>query len=317
MTINEIQNKENSIELSVPNFIYNNFHKFSNSNINDNSVIEVLTNGERFRIPISYTGKQAELGVWLGEIPQSVISSISKKVFADHRKIEKIVYLNSLVEYENATTNNHFRIVLPNSVEELKGRLSSKGRYNARRENRILKEQFPDLTQNTYSVDEYPDSVFLEYFKMKKTTHGTNYNMTAEEYIQKYHVSNIYSLSAGDKILAIILSCEQCPIVYIENLTYDVEYAKFSPGKVLYDSYLEILINKGFSELYLAGGNLDYKKRYGSIEDTVYSGIIYRNSKVKKHEMKQKQKQDKISEIYTNLPETVKNIYRSIKGILK
>ena len=73
------------------------------------------------------------------------------------------------------------------------------------------------------------------------------------------------------------MSCEQCPIVYIENLTYDLQYSKYSCGQILYDIYLTQLIIKGYKELYLAGGDLAYKKRYGSIEEAIFNGIVFRS----------------------------------------
>ena len=114
---------------------------------------------------------------------------------------------------------------------------------------------------------------------MKERTHGTVYNLDENEYCIKYHVSDIYTLTIGDsnRLASVILSCEQCPMIYLENLTYDQELADYSPGQILYDEYLKQLISKGAKGVFLLGGEYGYKKRYGSIEKQIYNSTVYRN----------------------------------------
>lgn len=76
-------------------------------------------------------------------------------------------------------------------------------------------------------------------------------------------------------------SCEQCSCVYVENLTYNEQYSKYSCGKALYDIFLARMIEKGKKEIFLGGGNLEYKKKYGSVEETVYHCVVFRNAVIK------------------------------------
>lgn len=68
--------------------------------------------------------------------------------------------------------------------------------------------------------------------------------MTAFQYINEYCVMDIYTLTGEQTLLSIVLSCEQGDYVYLENLTYDTTYGKYSPGSVLYGQFLGELIRK-------------------------------------------------------------------------
>ena len=85
----------------------------------------------------------------------------------------------------------------------------------------------------------------------------------------------------GDRVAAMILTCEQCPIAYLENLTYDLTFSRYSPGLIAYEMVMERLISKGKKVFYLGGGNYDYKKKNDSIETIVTEGKIYRSWLVK------------------------------------
>ena len=53
---------------------------------------------------------------------------------------------------------------------------------------------------------------------------------------------------------------------------------------MIYDEYLRALLYKGKRSLYLKGGDLEYKKRYGSNEDQLVTFKIYRNEESLKSE---------------------------------
>lgn len=202
-----------------------------------------------------------------------------KKTFPEAKKI----IVENAVEpaFGRSISHNHFHIELPATSAELEQRLSSKGRYNLRREKRILTERFGNYEINHYKT-QAPGigKVWDFYFTMKENTYGTVYNLDETEYCKKYHVTDLYTLTLGEdnQIGSVILSCEQCPMVYLENLTYDQELAEFSPGQVLYDEYLKMLVSKRAKGVILLGGKYSYKKRYGSVENQVYNCTIYRNS---------------------------------------
>lgn len=269
----EISTLEQFISFKCPNMIHNRFDLVSDSY----EIFYLVENGEKYVVEVEYRDNTAYLGLWLNYVSSNALNELCETIFKKQKEISQIKYEYSLVPLGYCKQKNHYRIILPNSEEELHNRLSKKGRYNINREKRVAEECFGSLSIVEYTSDNVPDSVMIKYFELKKGTHGVDYKMTPLQYLKSYYVTHIYVLYFGDDIAAIVLSCEQCPIVYIENITYDKEYAKYSAGQILYDLYLSKLTEKAVKEIYLAGGNLDYKKRYGSIEDKSYVGTVYKH----------------------------------------
>lgn len=267
----------------IPNFIYNRFDLWDLSSLDASEVsLWVYRDNEReLYFEILVTGSEAKLGLWLASIDGSVLSRIVNTIFKEYRIVEMITMENVRVPvFGRNIPHNHFRIEFPQTVEELDHRLSSKGRYNLKREKRILKEAFGSYSINNYdSLSPETIDIWSFYFDMKYRNQGTKYGLSMQEYCKKYHVSDIYTLSIGDnnRLAAVFLSCEQCPIIYLENLTYDSTIGEYSPGQILYDEYLKLLVQKKAKGLYLLGGDYSYKKRYGSIEENVFNNIVYRN----------------------------------------
>ena len=112
---------------------------------------------------------------------------------------------------------------------------------------------------------------------IKEKSHNIGKIENYNAYLQKYHISNIYVLYFGEDIAAILFSCEQCSNAYLENLSYDIQYSKYSPGQQIYEYAMIRLIEKKIRCIFLGGGDYDYKRKYGSIEETLYDGVIFRN----------------------------------------
>ena len=223
-----------------------------------------------------------DMGIWLTQISLQELKRIIKYVF-NSKAINRIEYRNSLWPMGNFKIGYHFKIELPNSISDLSARLSSKDRYNMKREMRIALENFPDLEFKEYSFEDVPEDILNQYIEFKSTTHNLSINCSPKNYMKKQKVSNIYVLQFGkdkNEIMSIILSCEQCDVVYLENMAYSKYFEQYSPGKILYGHYLEELVKKGKKTIYLGGGYYSYKERYGSIQEEVYSGTIYRNMTV-------------------------------------
>lgn len=262
------------------NFIYNRFDLWQNINQNQVQCWVYEEASKRVYFETMLENKAIHIGLWLVEMSTEVFERICSFLFSEYKFVKKILFRNLICPVKLATQHNHFNINLPNSTEELDKRLSSKGRYNIKREKRILTQDFGKYEVVSFSAANPETVAFWElYFKFKQQTYQTNYNLTPEEYCKKYHVSNIYVLLLGEerRMAAIVLSCEQCSNIFVENLTFDPELAKYSPGQILYDEYLKALINKKVDSVFLGGGDYSYKKRYHSIEQEVYSGIVYKN----------------------------------------
>ena len=277
------QDKSKYCEI-VPNFIYNRFDLWDKSILDGEVELYCYESEEtRFYFEVLAGKTSAKLGVYLMNLSADVLKNIADFVFATF-KVSTVTYENGYSKLGDYIEHNHLRIELPETAEELDARLSTKGKYNIKREKRLTDEKFGGYKIiNLSALDEKAEKIWEHYFKFKNNTHSISYGLSVKEYCNKYHVTDIYVLLLGEeeRIGSIILSCEQCPIVYIENLTYDTEISSYSPGKILYDEYLKMLIAKGVKEIYLLGGNYSYKKRYSSIEETVYNATIYKNALIR------------------------------------
>lgn len=255
-----------------PDFIYNRIDLFCNDYI----VLNVHNNTNEYLVEVRLLGNHAELGIWMMEVTGEEFDEISKYIFTNYKEIEYISFYYAISD-RIYVAGKHYHINLPETYEELKGLMSSKSRNTMSRKMKKAEAECGNVTMTEYHNEEVTNEIISAYFEMKQKTHHIRYNLTWKEYLDRYHVSNIYILYFGEKTAAMILTCEQCPIVYLENLTYDMELSKYSPGMMAYEMVLERLISKGKSAFYLGGGDYDYKKRYDSVETTVTEGKIYRS----------------------------------------
>ena len=149
-----------------------------------------------------------------------------------------MVYENTVQKYKKQLDD--YYIPLPKTIIELQSRLSSKSRHNIRREKNIIIRDYGSMElidQNISAVDEKTIELFYSYKKI-------SYAVPGSFDIRKTKTTNIYTLKCGDEIKAILLSCEQSNICFLENLTYDPTMPHYSFGQVMYDMYLETLIKK-------------------------------------------------------------------------
>ncbi|WP_294144824.1 GNAT family N-acetyltransferase [uncultured Selenomonas sp.] len=263
-----------------PNMIYNRLDLIREE---PSELLQVNVNGKMLYIPCCVVDNTAILGIWGTCLSMAQVQAVAQHIFA--RRSDVVAVSSRRVDLVNAPETfqrvNDFHIVLPDDPAELDQRVSSKMRYNLRREHRLVEKAYGAFSVDECRVeDAEAEHLFEQYFSMKRVTHGREYGMTMDEYIRTYYVSTIYTLRFGGRVAAIVLSCEQGSSVYLENLTYDTAFAKLSPGSLLYNLYLKRLAEKGKRSLYLKGGSLAYKYHYGSIEQWLSTFKIYRNADV-------------------------------------
>jgi len=246
-----------------PDFIYNRFDLFCEDGFFavrvGEKVIEYRVDGER-----------AELGLWLTDITAEELEQLILYIVRTHGDVRQITCSNSVIPYGTAKAHNHFRIVFPETVEEMESRVSAKSRSKARKKLRFAEEACGESKITEYEGSEIPDSVVEAFFRFKLATRGREYNMTPAEYLSRYHVSHCYVLTVGETIGAIRFACEQCPVVYGENFAFNPELSDYSLGRYIFMYHLSRMVEKGKSQLFFAGGDFEYKTHYGSIEETVY-----------------------------------------------
>ena len=257
-----------------PNFIYNRFDLFEEE---QEFYCVKIHHGKNSKI-VEYRilANKAELGIWLTPLDPGDLEHLVYHIAIEHPQVNTITYNNGVLPMGKAKEHNHFKIVFPQTAEEMLDRISTKSRTKMKK--KILRAQadFGPLEILEYSREDLPLSVVEAFFQFKLATRGRVYNMTAEEYLRRYHVSHCYVLKFGDTIGAVRFSCEQCPVVYGENFAYNPEMQDYSLGRYVFVHHLVRMVEKKHTELFFAGGNFEYKTHYGSIEETLYDCVINR-----------------------------------------
>lgn len=251
-----------------PNFIYNRFDLFCKEGEFEAVKIQSRDTGKVVEYRI--TNDQAELGLWLVPITVKELEQLIFHISQNHPEVKKISYKNGVIPYGKAKVHNHFRIVFPETVEEMESRVSPKSWSKMRRRNRRAEEVYGKMQILEYERSNIPLEIVETFFQFKLATRNRTYNMTAQEYLDRYHVSDCYVVKFGDTVGAMHFCCEQCPVVYGENHSYNPELKEFSLGRFIFAYSLVRMVEKNHTEIFLAGGDYEYKKHYGSIEETLY-----------------------------------------------
>lgn len=255
-----------------PDFIYNRFDLFC-----DNFIVLMAERGqEKHIIEARLFDNYAELGIWKMHISNELLKEISDFLFHKYAHIgyTKFFFCKTKGNYREV---RHFYIDLPDSADSFLQRRSSKScrRLNSKRHQ--AEREIGPINYYEYNIENCPEEVIKRYNCWKEKTHHIGNIEDISSYFHKYHISNIYVMYFGKNISAILFTCEQCPIVYFENFSYDIQYSKYSPGQQIYEYMMIRLIEKKSRCIFLGGGDYDYKRKYGSIEETLYDGVIFRN----------------------------------------
>lgn len=273
MNFVDVQKKQKS-EINV----YPNIHFNKPSIIKGKCIIhyEVYEWNNVTHIEVEITGIKAIIYGFLMPISYLGITKLVKSIFR-HYPVLYVEYENILYGLGAKSHNQQALIYLPDDVQQLRERNSSKSRYNIKREKRLIEQEIGKYTIESYKGTKIPDNIIEKYFEYKRISHGRDFGVTPSEYIEEHFVSDVYVMRENEHILAICLSCENdFPNVYFENFSYDNKWKHLSVGSVMYDIYLEKLIEKKVKVVFLGNGQYEYKKKYGSRYIDCYSGKKYR-----------------------------------------
>lgn len=268
------ERKIDRVKFESDDLIYNRFDLIYKEDVESYSYKS--QNGE-YVIDAHYENLKAVLDVWGKKFPQNFFDDTIESIFERHSEIYYIEINRAGNDYKNLLTRyNDIRLSIPKTKEELMQKVTAKHRQTIRRKKRLLEDEYGRLTVALYKKD-IPDKIVDQYFIWKRITHGTDYHMLPKEYLKKYYVTDGILLKAGDKNVGILFFCQINNTVYLENLSYNAEMEKYSPGYLVYEMFLEELINRKCLYLYLGGGEYEYKRKFGAEESLTYSGTIYRN----------------------------------------
>lgn len=214
--------------------------------------------------------------MYLREMDTDTFNEFAKYLFEIYPKAKELFVLHTYTKISGIEPAVHWHVDLPNTIEEFDSTLSHRVRYNTKWYPKKIRENVGEYTIKYMDANDCPDDVVLQYFKWKNQTHGTDYGLTPQQYLKKFCVTGVYVMQTDSEILAISFISETGENVFFENFSYNQEYAKYSPGMVLYYYFISDLIARGKKKLYLLGGNLEYKKHFNGIATMTYTGTLPR-----------------------------------------
>jgi len=259
-------------EKVAPNFIYNRLDLFCKP---DEFQTVIINNGKSKKvIEFKISDDSVEIALWLVDITDIELEHLLLYIKENYPNVKKVTYKNNKLAYGKSRAHNHFRIEFPQTVEEMEQRVSSKSRAKMRKKLNRAQEQYGKMEIIEYDRNNLPEELVDIFFKFKFATRNREYNMTGREYLDRYHVSHCYVVKFGDTVGALRFSCEQCPVVYGENFAYNPELKDYSLGRFIFYYHLIRMVEKNHPQLFFAGGDYEYKKHYGSIEETLYNCVI-------------------------------------------
>ena len=210
-------------------------------------------------------GSTITVSMYLREMDKDTFDEYAKHLFGVYPKAKDLFVLHTYTEIAGIEQGVHWHVDLPDTIEEFDSTLSHLIRYNTKRYPKKIRKNIGEYEITYLDANDCPDDIVKTYFKWKNQTHGTDYGLTPQQYLKKFCVTGVYVMQTDSEILAISFISEIGENVFFENFSYNQEYAKYSPGMVLYYYFISDLIARGKKKLYLLGGNLEYKKHFNGI----------------------------------------------------
>lgn len=136
-------------------------------------------------------------------------------------------------------------------------------------------EIYGKIVAKWFPVEQIPEYVVEYFFLWKYERKGRRYDMTVNEYLRTYYVTEAVLIFCGMECISINFFCRVNKTAYLENMAFNMKYEEYSPGLIGYYFSLCELSRQKCERLYLGGGNYQYKNMFSSKSKVSFSGIIY------------------------------------------
>ncbi|MBQ8677606.1 MAG: GNAT family N-acetyltransferase [Alphaproteobacteria bacterium] len=218
------------------------------------------------------------VGIWTTEIQRDVFNKMLRFLKKKYKRIKNFSFTHSLNNQKGLTPKVHWLLELPYRVDEYYNQFSAKARYNRKRERKLLQESF-NCEFIHYSKEQLSEELIRRFFTFKTTTlkKKVHYDLDeAQEMLSDYYsISDVWAIKIDGEISAVILySSVDGANFYCENMGYDLQYAHYNIGNILFYYSIEQLIERNAKKLFLGGGEFEYKKHCKAMKQKTYSGEI-------------------------------------------
>lgn len=253
------------ITLLRENLFVNAIHNRFDIKYGDNFDLYKINN--ELYVPVKQIDDSLFLGLYLIPIQYEVLESFIEYLFKKYEKAKTIELFHVNVNYfRDIEKKPHWHVDLPDTIEEFNSGLHTNTKYNMTRYPQKIINNLGQYEIKHYSKSEITDEIVKTYLKFKEKTHNTDYQLKDPlDYIEKFYVTDCYTLEINDKIYALLFLSNTDSNSFFENIGYDSELSKYSLGTVLYYAVIKDLIEKKYKKFFLLGGNYEYKKRFNGI----------------------------------------------------
>lgn len=243
--------------------------------------IEVTANNHRYWIPVYRKYFKCYLGVYLKDYPFD-LDDLFKWIFSKFWFIRKIYFSNLINKVEDIDPGRVFLINLKHGFKKYEDNLSKKLLSNLRYYKKKLDEKF---NLSLIACSEIPLEYVSQYLLWKKASHDFSYSKGEKQFLDDYSINYCYCLvsQATGSVIAILFLNRYGKNIFLENFSYDPDYQKYSPGKVLLYEVIQRLFDEDLESFILGGGPEDsYKSSFSNELIETYTGSISRKSKLSK-----------------------------------
>lgn len=231
-------------------------------------------------VPVKEIDNHLNVGLYLVSGDKELFTKFINYLLEIHPRAKYVEVKHCYINLCGAEPYPYWHIVLPDTIEKFNKILSSRTRYNTKWYPKKVKENIGEYVITKYSADEIPDVAMELYFKWKEKSHGFVWKYSNIDYIRYSGITHGYVMAIDKKIYAIGFICDTGDNVYFENFSYDEDYRKFSLGMIIYYYIICDMIKSRKRIMWLSGGWLEYKKRYGGTLTYTFSGKIYKKFKI-------------------------------------
>jgi Acetyltransferase (GNAT) domain len=182
-------------------------------------------------------------------------------------------------------TNPHWKMTLPNNLNDFLQKMTSKHRYWLNRLPRVLEKDFPGkIAYKIYQNKIHLEKMFTDAEEVAKKTYQRNIDAGfVDNNIMRRRLAmsadrgwlRAYLLYVDEKPCAFWIGTLYGKVFHLDFTGYDTAYKHYEPGTILFMRMIEDLTNGKIEEIDFGFGDAFYKQRFGDQHWSESSVYIY------------------------------------------